>query len=136
MNSDDVLKWIYETNKTPKFNLDGKLFVLAYLNKVKNVKSADLSTSLGASRARITCILKDLENDNLIKREKSIDDKRITFVSLTKNGEEFVNNKFLEIKTCIDSVLNEVGETKFKTYMEVVETINKNVRRIKNETNN
>lgn len=44
--------------------------------------------------------------------------------------------KIKEIKDVIDSVLSEVGEDKFKIYMEVFSSINKNIRRKENETNN
>lgn len=136
MTSDDVLKWLYEIDKTHRLNLDGKLYILAHLTKEKKVKSSDLANSLGASRARITCILNDLEKDMFIFREKDVDDKRITLISLTKKGEDFVIAKIKEIKGVIDSVLNEVGEDKFKIYMEVFNSINKNIRRRENETNN
>ncbi len=136
MTSDDVLKWLYEIDKTPRINLDGKLFVLAHLSKAKEVKSSDLAISLGASRARITCILNDLEKDMLITRKKTSDDKRITLISLTKKGEDLVNAKINDMKEVIDSVLSDVGEDKFKIYMEVFNSINKNIRRKENETNN
>lgn len=136
MTSDDVLKWLYEIDKTPRLNLDGKLYVLAHLTKAKKVKSSDLANSLGASRARITCILNDLEKDMLIIRVKDANDKRVTLISLTKKGEDLVIDKIKEIKDVIDSVLSEVGEDKFKIYMEVFNSINKNIRRKENETNN
>ncbi len=128
MNSDDVLKWAYETDLNSNLSFDGKIYVLATLNHLGPVKSTLLADSLCVSRARITSILNDLEKCDFIKRDKLESDKRITIIKLTDLGKKFIDNKISEIKEQISLVLNEVGEEKFKIYMEVVETISKKLR--------
>lgn len=138
MEVDNILKWINDTEMNYDHTFQGKIFILFYLSKHEAVTPNALADSLKVSRSRITVILKDLEEENMIIRTKDISDKRKVSISLASKGKEFTENKLKELRQDITEVLQIVGIDKFNTYMEVMNAICKIMqkRRKINETNN
>ncbi len=135
MTSKEILEIMFQQSEAPKFDIkvDGKRFVLGTLAKKGKMKSQDLADELKVSTARIAVIINSLEHDGLVRREKDLSDKRLTFISLTEKGQSLTDEMYNRMLKAIDSVLNRVGEENFMTFIKVAEVIKEEV--IKHEGN-
>ena len=66
----------------------GRFIVLMLLNRNpgKPVNPADLADRAGVTRATMTGLIDTLERDGLVKREHTLDDRRMMLVRLTAEG--------------------------------------------------
>ena len=97
-----------------------------------------ISQKLCISTARVAVLLKKMESRNLITKQKSKTDARVTIVELTKEGTEYANelrNTFMED---MGAVIDRVGMEKMESFIEVVGEIKNQIqiRENKKEENN
>ena len=71
----------------------GRFIVLMLLNRdpEKPVNPADLADRANVTRATITGLIDTLERDGLVKREHTLDDRRMMLVRLTAEGRGYFN---------------------------------------------
>lgn len=135
MKPEEILELICKQSEAPKLDIkvDGKRFVLGCLEKNGKMKSLDLANELKVSTARIAVIINSLEKDDLVKREKDLIDKRITYVTLTDKGLVLTRNLHDKLLKTISSVMSRVGEDDLMTFINVAKVIKEEVT--KNESN-
>lgn len=111
-NFDDIIIIKKKIENYPKDTngIMGTLAVIKYLYHIETkVTSKQISDELNVSSARMTILLKKLEKDNIIVKEKSEEDARAINIKLTKHGlnkaEEFTNS----MNTCIEKLLDTFG---------------------------
>lgn len=104
-------------------NVQGMRFVCGYLgtNGITNVK--ELGDALEVSSARMAVILNKLEEKELVKRIKSKDDKRITYVELTEKGYESINEVRKQMIKRFMIIKDVLGEEEFERFMIDLEKI-------------
>ncbi len=104
-------------------NVQGMRFVCGYLgtNGITNVK--ELGDALEVSSARMAVILNKLEEKELVKRIKSKDDKRITYVKLTEKGYESINEVRKQMIKRFMIIKDVLGEEEFERFMIDLEKI-------------
>ncbi len=93
------------------------------------ITSGNLSKELDVSTARIAFILNSLENKELIKRDIDKDDKRKTWISLTKKGNDVVRQEREKIIKIIILIIKEVGQDKFYEHIELIKQIKNIIKR-------
>lgn len=135
MTAEEILEMMCKQSEAPKFDIkvDGKRFVMGCLAKNGKMKSQDLANELKVSTARIAVIINSLEKEKLVKREKDLEDKRITYITLTDTGLNETKTLYDKMLKSIKNVLKRVGEESFLTFIKVAEVIKEEV--IKNECN-
>ncbi len=135
MKPEEILELISKQSEAPKLDIkvDGKRFVLGCLAKNGKMKSLDLADELKVSTARIAVIINSLEKDDLVKREKDLIDKRITYITLTDKGVVLTKNMHDKMLKTISQVMSRVGEDDLMTFIEVAKVIKEEV--MKNESN-
>lgn len=135
MKPEEILELISKQSEAPKLDIkvDGKRFVLGCLAKNGKMKSLDLADELKVSTARIAVIINSLEKDDLVKREKDLIDKRITYSTLTDKGVVLTKNMHDKMLKTISSVMKRVGEDDLMTFIKVAKVIKEEV--VKNESN-
>lgn len=135
MKPEEILELISKQSEAPKLDIkvDGKRFVLGCLAKNGKMKSLDLADELKVSTARIAVIINSLEKDDLVKREKDLIDKRITYITLTDKGVVLTKNMHDKMLKTISSVMKRVGEDDLMTFIKVAKVIKEEV--VKNESN-
>lgn len=79
---------------------------LVILNSAANkVKQSDLGAQLVVSRSDITGIVDRLEKRGYVKREDSLDDRRVKFIALTSKGKDLIkrveNDYFEKLKQIV-----------------------------------
>lgn len=100
----------------------GLLAVIKYLKEAKelnkDVHSVDISNFLNVSSARVTVLLKKLENKGIIKKEKSKNDTRTIIIELTDKG-YLLSKKIKEnLQNSLNTMIDEFG------YNELLEALN------------
>lgn len=119
--------------KSPSFELL-KLFndtnsgigaVLRILKESKSPVSAKkISKIMAVSEARMTTLLKKMQNRGYIAREKDSCDARAYIIKLTKEGAAQAERLHDMLCKNIETIINSVGLEKIKQYMKLTDEIN------------
>lgn len=107
--AEDVLeiKKILSKGTNDANSIMGSLAVIKYLTLNTNeVTSKQISDELHVSSARMTILLKKLQKDNIIEKEKSKSDARSINIKLTEHGKK--KSKELEdsFHLCVEKLLD------------------------------
>lgn len=108
----------------------GMKSVLLYLNEVKNkVSAGELSKKLKVSTARIAILIKKLLKNSYINKENDKKDARITIVSITEKGKEFIKKEKEKMINLVEELIKKIGIEDLETFLTIS-------LKIKNVTNN
>ena len=142
MNKEEIINLLNElqkeSNHSVAFSIDSsfkgmsKILYTLYSSNEKYSLS-DFSNILNVSCARVTNLVKKLEKGNLVYREKNKQDNRTTYIFLTKEGEEFTKKKINSVVNIISKLIDEVGEDKFKEYLETTKEMKEKLQIIAKE---
>jgi DNA-binding MarR family transcriptional regulator len=113
--------WFAEAGLTPQ-----KFGVLIVLHaEGEPVSLSELRKYLGTTQANVTGLVAGLERDGYIDRRASDDDRRVSFVSLSKSGKKIVSsllpNYFAKNRTAMKSLT----QAEKKTFVTLLEKISK-----------
>jgi DNA-binding MarR family transcriptional regulator len=93
----------------------------------------ELSDKLGITMGTASVAINKLSEKNFIERERSDDDRRKVFVKLSKKGllaYKYHNSFHSNI---LEKVTSEISKSKMETFIEVFETIVKNLNKVKKD---
>ena len=93
----------------------------------------ELSEKLGITMGTASVAINKLSEKNFIERERSDDDRRKVFVKLSKKGllaYKYHNSFHSNI---LEKVTSEISKSKMETFIEVFETIVKNLNKVKKD---
>lgn len=93
----------------------------------------ELSDKLGITMGTASVAINKLSEKNFIERERSDDDRRKVFVKLSKKGllaYKYHNSFHSNI---LEKVTSEIPKNKMETFIEVFETIVKNLNKVKKD---
>lgn len=114
----EKLNFVYDKIKKVKSkNLkESKLTIpqISVLEVVKRKGSSPLKTigeELKVTGANITCIIDNLEKENLIKRSHSKQDRRVILAELTEDGEKKVSEIFPNFNEKMDEVFGKLDSS-------------------------
>lgn len=111
-NYDDiiVIKKIFAKYSTDTDGIMGTLAVIRFLYHIETkVTSKQISDELNVSSARMTILLKKLEKDNIIVKEKSQEDAREINIKLTEHGIKKAQELTNSVNNCIEKLLDIFG---------------------------
>lgn len=95
-------------------------YILGYLSKVNEaVNPSALARQLNVSTARISALLKKLENRGFIERIHSEKDARQTIVKITPAGISYIEEKENALLAIIERLLEKVGEADLEAYIRI-----------------
>ena len=103
----------------------GIYFILAYLrhHQDEDVFAIDLANKLRVSTARISVVLKKLENRGLILKQQDKKDTRKVKIKLSKKGERLADEHFEKIVKAHERLIDEISDTELKTYIKISKKI-------------
>lgn len=81
--------------------------VIGLLHKNKKMKVTELSKHLHLSNSTVSGIIDKLEEQEVVIRERSTDDKRVVYVSISPKFEDIHKNFHKKIEKNIESILNQ-----------------------------
>ena len=100
-------------------------FVLLNIDYENGTPSTSLGPQMGMEATSLSRILKNMEDKELIYREKNPDDGRSVLIKLTKLGEEKRRISKESVIQFNDAVRSNLSEEKLDNFFEVTETINR-----------
>lgn len=111
-------------NKGIQMFSGGELFVLNLLehNESKLI-SKEIEQNLHVSSARVAAIVNQLERKNYVTRSLDSEDNRQTIVTITSEGQLFLNNKKKEVIQATVDMLNKLGAEDAREYLRLQKKI-------------
>lgn len=104
--------------------------VLVFLSEVESAQASEIARELNIFKQHVSLILKEFISDGYVETVSNPNDKRANLVSISKLGQEFLN-EHVEISNQvfndIVSKLNEEDKKKFLDAMDTIFTILNNV---------
>lgn len=94
--------------------------VIECLGHLGPLRHSELSKKMLVSGGNITCVIDNLEKENLVERIQSKKDRRVIMVRLTSKGQRFFKDKFVQhakFITTITSVLSAVEQDQLATLL-------------------
>ncbi|MFV8784787.1 MarR family winged helix-turn-helix transcriptional regulator [Aerococcus urinaeequi] len=97
------------------------LYVLYAISKLgENVRITDISKEMLISSPNITALVNEIEEKGFVMRERSQTDKRVSYITSTKEGKELLDKYYLQYKK---EVANSIDIPE-KQLMSTIETLN------------
>lgn len=81
---------------------------------------SDITERMGLSMSTVSGILDRLERDNIITREKSETDKRVSLIKLTNTFKNSTANSFAKMETMWSSKLDQATDSEIATILEAL----------------
>ncbi|KOP68860.1 transcriptional regulator [Bacillus sp. FJAT-18019] len=88
---------------------ESQLMVLEVLAEQKRMKPSDLIPYLATSPAAVTMLLDRMEKNELIKRERDADDRRIVWVTISYKGHEEYTRGLQVREEYLSQILNRIS---------------------------
>lgn len=132
----DLFENIFSKTKTQhnffpktKYNLsDGHILILTYLYRVKTCTASDITRYLGITSGGGTVLTDRLLRNNLIKRLRLEEDRRVVQLSLTTEGKEIVDQIIENRATAFVKLLHDLEETEIDQMLSVFRKLNKKLK--------
>jgi DNA-binding MarR family transcriptional regulator len=94
------------------------------LEKHGEQKVSELSLKMGLSDSTVSGILDRLEQKNIIKRQRTKDDRRVVKISLTGKSKEFCNDFRQKREGYFTQLLKKLSEQEIKDIIKGLEILN------------
>lgn len=114
--------------KQTHFNEDlprQKMMALVDLKFLGKSKLKDIAEEVSESRQTLCMMYNSLEKDGYVKREIDDKDRRNTFYSITKKGDDLLEERKKIIMKILTDLLKELSEEDLQKFGEALKTINK-----------
>lgn len=102
-----------------------QLSVILMLEKHGEQKVSELSLKMGLSDSTVSGILDRLEQKEIIKRERTKDDRRVVKISLTGKSKEFCNDFRRKREEYFTRLLKNLSEQEIKDIIKGLEILNR-----------
>ncbi|MDI6604558.1 MAG: MarR family transcriptional regulator [Thermoanaerobacteraceae bacterium] len=111
----------YQFNKIDITGPQGMLMsMLAHHGKMK---ISDLSENLGLSNSTVSGIIDRLERQGLVERTRSIEDRRVVYVSITSEFKKNAKEQLNEIEKKFEDMMNKATPEELNTIFEGLNTL-------------
>ncbi len=102
-----------------------QLSVISMLEKHGEQKVSELSLKIGLSDSTVSGILDRLEQKDIIKRERTKDDRRVVKISLTGKSKELCNDFRRKKEEYFTRLLKKLSEEEIKDIIKGLEILNR-----------
>lgn len=102
-----------------------QLSVISMMEKHGKQKVSELSLKMGLSDSTVSGILDRLEQKDIIKRERTKDDRRVVKISLTGKSKEFCNDFRRKREEYFTQLLKSLSEQEIKDIIKGLEILNR-----------
>ena len=98
---------------------------LLYIDQENGTQSTSLGPSMGMEATSLSRLLKNLEDNGMIYREKNPKDGRSVFLKLTDLGKEMRDISKISVLNFNETIRKNISEEKINNFFEVTDLINK-----------
>jgi len=102
-----------------------QLSVISMLEKYGEQKVSELSEKMGLSDSTVSGILDRLEQKDIIRRERTKDDRRVVKISLTGKSKGFCNDFRQKREEYFTQLLKNLSEQEIKDIIKGLEILNR-----------
>ena len=102
-----------------------QLSVISILEKHGEQKVSELSFKMGLSNSTVSGILDRLEQKDIIKRERTKNDRRVVKISLTGKSREFCNDFRKKKEEYLTQLLKKLSEQEIRDIIKGLEILNR-----------
>ena len=102
-----------------------QLSVISMLEKYGEQKVSELSLKIGLSDSTVSGILDRLEQKDIIRRERTKDDRRVVKISLTKKSQKFFNDFRQKKEEYFTQLLKRLSDQEIKDIIKGLEILNR-----------
>lgn len=127
----EMIKFI--DNKLKKNNLDGLIpshgnILTALFESDKLLTMKEISNKIGKDKSTVTALVNKLISLGYIQKEKSISDKRVTYIKLTQNARN-IEDSFNHISSQVrQTAYNNFTEEEKKEFLRLLKKLSTNFR--------
>lgn len=93
------------------------------------MKVSDLSEKLGLSNSTVSGIIDRLENQELVKRTRSKEDRRVVYVSVTPMCDKTFKNRHEEVNNMLQQMMNKATAEELEVIFKGLDTLEKVISR-------
>ncbi|MFL0270025.1 MarR family winged helix-turn-helix transcriptional regulator [Candidatus Clostridium radicumherbarum] len=93
------------------------------------MKVSDLSETLGLSNSTVSGILDRLENQSLVERIRSKEDRRVVYVDVTTKCRKTFKDQHAEINTMFQNMINKATPEELNVIFKGLDTLEKVIER-------
>ncbi|HET7657368.1 MAG TPA: MarR family transcriptional regulator [Bacillales bacterium] len=97
--------------------------VLRYIRENQPCTSSGLSKAFYVEKSAVTAIINRLVNKNFIERERSEEDRRVVYLKLTKQGEQFQMECQERVNRIIEKIISQFDEKEIESFMKTYEKL-------------
>lgn len=87
------------------------------------VTAGFIAEKMDVSTPRVAAMLKKMEARGLITRTRSAEDARMTVITLTDEGERFIENLGREMRRRVGLIIDRIGVERLRTFIETAAEI-------------
>ena len=120
---------LFKHNMSKLFNEKGmsapQAMVLGLLSKKKKLKITELGSELCLSNSTVSGIIDRLEKHEMVIRERSIDDKRVVYVSISPNFEDMHKVFHKQFEKNIENIMSKGSAEELHKIFEGLDTLKK-----------
>jgi len=102
-----------------------QLSVISILEKHGEQKVSELSFKMGLSNSTVSGILDRLEQKDIIKRERTKNDRRVVKISLTGKSQDFCNDFRKKKEEYLTQLLKKLSEQEIRDIIKGLEILNR-----------
>ena len=102
-----------------------QLSVISILEKHREQKVSELSFKMGLSNSTVSGILDRLEQKDIIKRERTKNDRRVVKISLTGESQDFCNDFRKKKEEYLTQLLKKLSEQEIRDIIKGLEILNR-----------
>lgn len=127
----EMIKFI--DNKLKKNNLDGLIpshgnILTALFESDKSLTMKEISNKIGKDKSTVTALVNKLISLGYIEKEKSISDKRVTYIKLTQNARN-IEDSFNHISSQVrQTAYNNFTEEEKKEFLRLLKKLSTNFK--------
>jgi DNA-binding MarR family transcriptional regulator len=128
LNSVDLIKYVlfkeYYMPKEFGINLTQERILMKVKNSV-NLSMVAISRSIGLEKGPFSKTIDRLEELDLVKRNRSFDDKRLIHLSLTPKGEKLANEIETKMETHFSEIIGKLSEDEQNDFFNALSILHK-----------
>ncbi len=92
--------------------------VIKILAAHKKLKVSELGMEMGLTNATVSSLLDRLEKQNLIRRERSANDRRVVYVQLTEDGVTLIKNSRETVRNYFQTLFQDCSKEEMLTIIQ------------------
>lgn len=117
-------------NQFKSMNVTGPQgMLIGTLSHYGQMKISDLSEKIGLSNSTVSGIIDRLEKQELVERIRSVDDRRVIYVSVTPKFSHIAEKSFKEVEKNFEAMISSASQQELDTILKGLSTLEEIIER-------